>query len=150
LTAAGVLAAGQPSFERAGDTLARAVAAAEIEPAALAGVLCSGPAATPPAVGAIAAASGLDAVAVGQPRWAALLGAAHAVGSPTGTPDVGEPPEPTYRRVMAGLVAGVGLDRLYTHFLLSAHREQPAGVSVANSGCCWPTGGNSGWRACSR
>ena len=126
--------AGSALFDRAGQVLARAVEAAEVDPSGLAAVLCAGDLACPPVVSAVAAGSGLPAVAVQRPRWAALLGAAEVTGPAGEVVEVGEPPLPAAARAALPVVPGVASVVLFTHFLVSAYRERPSGLTGAGVG----------------
>jgi hypothetical protein len=124
--------AGGAVLHRAAQALAAVVAAAEVKPDDLAAVLCSGRLATPAAVTAIAAGSGMPVTRVDRPEWAALLGAAHLTGAtPTNGDTVPEPALPPLQRAATALVPSLASLILFVYFLAAADRNRPVGALVA-------------------
>ncbi len=119
----------RPVLARAADKTREAIDAAGIGPDELAGVYCTGGAATPLAVRVLGEEIRLEAVVVDQPQLAAVLGAAGAA-RPTGVAVDGAaptttPPLPPMRRAAALLVPGVASLALLIHFLGSAEPSSP-------------------------
>jgi hypothetical protein len=122
--------AGRPVLQRTGQALTAALAAADLKPADLVGVLCSGDLTSQATVAALTAESGLDVTAVEKPRWAALLGAGHVV-TPSAT-DNTEPPVPPLRRAVSALLPALASAILFIYFLASADRRRPIGTVFAS------------------
>ncbi|GAA2022654.1 hypothetical protein GCM10009779_03120 [Polymorphospora rubra] len=126
-----------PVLRRAGGLAGEALAAAEVDPAQVAGVFCTGGGAVMPgAVRAVADGTGLAPTAVEQPGLAAVVGAASATGPATSTapasPTGGHPGGgsagtpgvdlglPSVWRVVAGAVPALASLGLLTHFVATA------------------------------
>ncbi|MEU5554099.1 Hsp70 family protein [Micromonospora sp. NPDC047793] len=112
--------AARPVLERAARLVREAVAAAEVDPAAVAGLWCTGGTAQMPLVAEVMAETGLVPLLVQNPPLAAAHGAADA-GSRSlgGRAEVVPEPLPTLRRAVAVTVPGFASLALVSHMLFT-------------------------------
>jgi hypothetical protein len=118
--------AAEPVAKRAGQTLVKAVEAAELRPDQLAGVwVCGALAATPQLPDMVSAHAGTPVAAVPDPVYGAARGAANTVGPPADpTADTaGQPPPPGWGRVWSVGLPVLASILLFVQFFATVTRS---------------------------
>jgi len=138
LTAAQLDTIAIPVLTRAAHTAREALdAVEEVTAGQLAGAYSvGGTAQIPTAARLLGEEAGLPAVTVADPQFAAVRGAAHAIGTGIDASNAPAPPEPApppLRRAFAVLVPGLGSIALLAHAYGSAHLERQAGLYDPNA-----------------